>query len=81
MAAIEPIAGKIGCTAKTINRLYKVEVIHRRSWRNRQQVELATLDGVHWYDHRRLLGSIGHVPPAEAEAAYYRQQAGQARAA
>ena len=55
--------------------------IHRRSWKNREAVELATLDWVNWYNHKRLLGSIGNVPPAEAEAAYYRQQAGQAIAA
>jgi putative transposase len=56
-------------------------VIHRRSWRNREQVELATLNWVHWYNHKRLLGPIGHIPPAEAEAAYYRQKTGQAKAA
>lgn len=67
--------------AETINELYKAEVIHRRSWRSREQVELATLDWVHWYNHKRLLGPIGHIPPAEAEAAYYRQQTGQAKAA
>lgn len=85
-AGIEPSVGSVGdsydnALAETINGLYKAEVIHRRSWRTREQVELATLDWVHWYNHKRLLGSIGHVPPAEAEAAYYRQQAGQARAA
>jgi len=26
-----------------------------------------------WFNNRRLLEPIGHVPPAEAEAAYYRQ--------
>ena len=67
--------------AETINGLYKAEVIHRRSWRNRQDVELATLDWVDWYNHKRLLGSIGNIPPAEAEEAYYRQQAGYAKAA
>ncbi|MFA0925170.1 integrase core domain-containing protein, partial [Xanthomonas fragariae] len=61
--------------------LYKAEVIHRRSWRNRQDVELATLDWVDWYNHKRLLGSIGNIPPAEAEEAYYRQQAGYVKAA
>ena len=44
-------------------------------------MELATLDWVHWYNHKRLLEPIGYLPPAEAEAAYYRQQAGQAKAA
>ena len=85
-AGVEPSVGSVGdsydnALAETINGLYKAEVIHRRSWRNREQVELATLDWVHWYNHQRLLGPIGHVPPAEAEAAYYRQQAGQAEAA
>lgn len=46
-----------------------------------EQVELARLDWVHWYNHKRLLGPIGHVPPAEAEAACHRQQADQAKAA
>ncbi|CBA15321.1 putative isxal1 transposase orfb (fragment) protein [Xanthomonas albilineans GPE PC73] len=61
--------------------MYKAEVIHRRSWRNRQDVELATLDWVDWYNHKRLLGSIGNIRLAEAEAAYHRQQAGYAEAA
>lgn len=83
---IEPSVGSVGdsydnALAETTNGLYKAEVIHRRSWRNREQVELATLDWVHWFNHKRLLGPIGHIPPAEAEAAYYRQQAGQAKAA
>ncbi|EKU25173.1 Transposase for insertion sequence element [Xanthomonas translucens pv. graminis ART-Xtg29] len=38
--------------AETINGLYKAEVIHRHSWRNRQDVELATLDRVDWYNHK-----------------------------
>ena len=50
---------------------YKTEVIHRRSWRNREAVELATLEWVHWFNHRRLLTSNGDVPPAELEAEYY----------
>ncbi|KLD73400.1 transposase [Xanthomonas hyacinthi DSM 19077] len=85
-AGIEPSVGSVGdsydnALAETINGLYKAEVIHRRSWRNRQDVELATLDWVDWYNHKRLLGSIGNIPPAEAEEAYYRQQAGYAKAA
>jgi putative transposase len=39
-----------------------------------QEVELATLDWVDWFNHKRLLGPIGDIPPAEAEAAYDRQQ-------
>lgn len=77
-AGIEPSVGRVGdsydnALAETINGLYKAEVIHRQSWRSREAVELATLTWVDWYNKRRLLSSIGHIPPAEAEAAYYRQ--------
>ncbi|EJC61005.1 integrase catalytic subunit, partial [Alcaligenes faecalis subsp. faecalis NCIB 8687] len=37
--------------------------------------ELATLEWVSWFNHQRLLGSIGDIPPAEAEERYYRQLA------
>ncbi|WP_425341590.1 IS3-like element IS1203 family transposase [Escherichia coli] len=56
--------------AESINGLYKAEVIHRKSWKNRAEVELATLTWVDWYNNRRL-GRLGHTPPAEAEKAYY----------
>jgi transposase InsO family protein len=60
--------------AETINGLYKTEVIHRQDpWRNLQAVEMATLEWVDWFNHRRLLEPIGNIPPAEAEAVYYQQ--------
>ncbi|EOJ5329325.1 IS3-like element IS1203 family transposase, partial [Escherichia coli] len=40
--------------AESINGLYKAEVIHRKSWKNRAEVELATLTWVDWYNNRRL---------------------------
>ena len=78
-AGIEPSVGSVGdsydnALAETINGLYKAEVIHRRSWRNLEAVELATLDWVDWFNHKRLLGPIGNIPPAEAEALYHQQQ-------
>ncbi|ENU2511931.1 IS3-like element IS1203 family transposase, partial [Escherichia coli] len=39
--------------AESINGLYKAEVIHRKSWKNRAEVELATLTWVDWYNNRR----------------------------
>ncbi|WP_433960273.1 IS3 family transposase [Escherichia coli] len=57
--------------AESINGLYKAEVIHRKSWKNRAEVELSTLTWVDWYNNRRLLGRLRHTPPAEAEKAYY----------
>ena len=81
-AGIEPSVGSKGdsydnALAETINGLYKAEVIHRRSWPTRESVELATLEWVSWFNHHRLLGPIGYIPPAEAEANYYRQLASQ----
>ncbi|MCD9134157.1 IS3 family transposase [Escherichia coli] len=57
--------------AESINGLYKAEVIHRKSWKNRAEVELSTLTWVDWYNNRRLLERLGHIPPAEAEKAWY----------
>ena len=49
-------------------------VIWRREpWHSFEAVEYATLEWVDWFNHRRLLEPIGNVPPAEAEAAYYRK--------
>ena len=62
--------------AETINGLYKTELIHRRApWKTKEALELATLEWVSWFNHHRLLEPIGYIPPAEAEANYYRQLA------
>ena len=44
-------------------------------------MEFATLEWVDWFNTRRLLEPIGHVPPAEAEERYYEQLEGAAMAA
>ena len=78
-AGIEPSVGSVGdsfdnALAETVIGLFKTEVIWRRGpWRGLEAVELATLEWVDWFNHRRLLGPIGHVPPAEAEAAHHAQ--------
>lgn len=79
-AGVEPSVGSKGdsydnALAETINGLYKAEVIHRRSWKTREAVELATLTWVSWFNNRRLMGPLGYIPPAQAEANYYRQLA------
>ncbi|GAA1927254.1 hypothetical protein GCM10009753_71050 [Streptantibioticus ferralitis] len=52
--------------------LYKTELIKpQRPWKSLSQVELATAEWVDWYNHRRLHGEIGHVPPVEYEANHY----------
>jgi putative transposase len=60
--------------AEAVNGLYKAELIGPRGpWRTAEQVELATLAWVQWWNQRRLHGAIGDIPPAEHEAIYYRQ--------
>jgi putative transposase len=80
------IAGSVGTTgdsydnalAETINGLYKTELIKPRGpWRTVEQVELATAEWVDWFNHRRLYGYCGDIPPAELEDAYYRQHRAQ----
>ena len=77
-AGLEPSVGSVGdsydnALAETINGLYKTEVIHRRGpWRSLETVEFATLEWVDWFNNRRIFEPIGNMPPAEAEARYYR---------
>jgi transposase InsO family protein len=80
-AGIEPSVGSRGdsydnALAESVIGLFKTEVIQRQGpWRTREAVEFATLAWVDWFNHRRLLGPIGFVPPAEYEARYYEQAA------
>lgn len=86
-AAVVRSVGSVGdsydnALAETINGLYKTELIRRRGpWRTVDDVELATLTWVDWFNNRRILEPLGHVPPAEYEAAYYRRQQSQAMVA
>ena len=83
-AGIDPSVGSKGdsydnALAETINGLYKAELIHRRGpWKSMESVELATLEWVSWFNHQRLMEPLGYIPPAEAEANYYRQLNSQA---
>ena len=61
--------------AETIIGLYKIELIRRRGpWKGLDEVEYATLEWIDWFNHRRLLEPIGHVPPVEFEAAYHQRE-------
>ena len=62
--------------AETIIGLYKTELVrHRGPWRGLEDLELATLEWVDWFNNRRLHHhNTGRVPPAEAEDLHYRQQ-------
>jgi putative transposase len=77
-AGAKPSIGSVGdsydnAMAESIIGLFKTEVIRRRGpWRNIDDVEIATLEWVDWFNNRRLFEALGDIPPAEAEATYYR---------
>ena len=77
-ARARPSIGTVGdsydnAMAETIIGLFKTELIRRRGpWRGLDDLEIATLEWVDWFNNRRLLETIGNIPPAEAEAIYYR---------
>jgi putative transposase len=79
-AGIEPSVGSRGdsydnALAESVIGLFKTEVIQRKGpWRHLEAVEFATLTWVDWFNMRRLLESIGYVPPAEYEARYDEQR-------
>ena len=79
-AGIEPSVGRVGdsydnALAEAIIGLFKTEVIRRCGpWRHVEHVEFATLEWVDWFNNRRLLESIGYIPPVEFEQRYYQQQ-------
>jgi putative transposase len=63
--------------AETTNGLYKAECVYgpdSDGWDDVDQLELATLSWVHWFNHERLHSHCQDVPPAEFEAAFYAAQ-------
>jgi transposase InsO family protein len=81
-AGIEPSVGSVGdsydnALAETIFGLYKTELIRPNGpWRSLEEVEFATLEWVDWFNRKRLLSSIGDIPPAEFEELYHARQEG-----
>ena len=60
--------------AETVNGLYKTELVQRHGpWRSLDELELATLEYIDWFNHRRLHSACGYRPPAEYEAIHYAQ--------
>jgi len=73
----KPSTGSIGdsydnALAEAVNGLYKTELIRQQGpWRTVEQVELATLEYVWWWNNTRLHGELGMRTPIEAETEYY----------
>jgi putative transposase len=78
-AGADPSIGSVGdgydnALAETTIGLYKTELINRRgAWKTLEQVELATLEWVDWYNHRRLHSACDRLPPVEYEQTMERQ--------
>jgi len=85
-AGVAPSMGSVGdaydnALAESVIGLYKTELIKPQGpWHTAEQVELATLDYVDWFNHRRLYETCGDIPPAELETVYYRQNTSLAEA-
>jgi putative transposase len=62
--------------AESFNGLYKTELIrHEGPWGGLDDVEFATLAYVDWFNHQRLHGELGMLPPAEFEVLYHERAA------
>ena len=60
--------------AESIIGLYKTELVRNRGpWRGLDDLELATLEWVDWFNHRRIFHDLGRIPPAEYEKHHYLQ--------
>lgn len=79
-AGIAPSVGSAGdaydnAMAESTIGLFKAELIYKDGpWRTAEEVEIATLDYVDWWNNRRLHEGIGDIPPAEKEAMHYAEQ-------
>ena len=63
--------------AESLNSLYKKELIEREGpWRGTDDVMLATLEWVDWYNTERLHSACKYIPPKEYEENYYAQPEG-----
>jgi putative transposase len=85
-AGIDASVGSVGdafdnALAESVIGLYKTELIKPGApWRTPEQVEIATLNYVDWFNNRRLYEACGDIPPAELEQHHYRRNTGLAEA-
>jgi len=78
-AGVRASVGTVGdsydnALAESVIGLYKTELVHWEGpWKGADDLELATLGWVDWFNHTRLHSSLGYRSPAEVEAEHYRQ--------
>jgi putative transposase len=60
--------------AEAFNSLFKAELVRNKGpWRGIDDLEIAVAEYIDWYNHRRLHGELGLVPPAEYEVLHHTQ--------
>ena len=75
LAEVDAVAsvGSVGdsydnAMAEAFNSLFKAELVRNRGpWRGINDLELAVAEYIDWYNHRRLHGELGLIPPVEYE--------------
>jgi putative transposase len=81
LAEVEAVAsvGSVGdsydnAMAEALNSLFKAELVRNKGpWHGINDLEIAVAEYVDWYNHRRLHGELGLVPPVEFEALHTAQ--------
>jgi putative transposase len=54
--------------AEAYNSTFKAELVRNNGpWRDIDDLQIATMEYVDWYNHRRLHGELGRIPPVEYE--------------
>ena len=54
--------------AEAFNSLFKAGLVRSRGpWKNIDDLEIAVAEYIDWFNHRRLHGEIGLIPPVEYE--------------
>ena len=60
--------------AEAFNSLFKAELIRNTGpFRSIEDLEIAVAEYIDWFNHRRVHGEIGLVPPAEFEDVYHHE--------
>lgn len=58
--------------AEAFNSLFKADLVRNKCpWKGIDDLEIATAEYIDWFNHRRLHGEIGLIPPAEHETNHY----------
>jgi putative transposase len=61
--------------AEALNGTFKAELVTLHGpGQTRRELEIAIVEWIDWYNHRRLHSEIGDIPPAEHDTLWYRQQ-------